>query len=304
MRTVFAGTPDFAVPSLHLLLTRPELDLVGVYTQPDRPAGRGRAVLSSPVKRAAEAAGLPVLQPEKLGPAEAQAAFAALRCELLVVAAYGLMLPATFIEPPIVALNVHASLLPRWRGAAPIQRALLAGDTVSGISIMRVVARLDAGPVWLRRECPIDAGDTGGSLHDRLAALGAEALATALDALRDGNVSEVPQDEQAVTYAHKLTAADRELDWRQDAAALERRVRALQPLPAAVTRLAGQDVKVHAARVVHGPAGAAPGTVVEAGAGGIVVATGAGALALTELQPAGRQRMDAQAFLNGYGARL
>jgi methionyl-tRNA formyltransferase len=176
IRTVFAGTPEFAVPALEVLLARQDIELAAVYTQPDRPAGRGQHIQASPIKRIAERAGLTVIQPENLKNTRDVKAFTDIGARLLVVVAYGLMLPAPFITAPVTAINVHASLLPRWRGAAPIQRALMAGDTVSGISIMRVVQRLDAGPVWLRRSCSISEDETYGSLHDKLARLGAESL--------------------------------------------------------------------------------------------------------------------------------
>lgn len=304
MRTVFAGTPEFAVPALAALRRRPELELMAVYTQPDRPAGRGRRPGASPVKQAALAAGLSVRQPETLRSAEVLAAYQALAPELLVVAAYGLILPDAWIMPPLTAINVHASLLPRWRGAAPIQHALMAGDRETGISIMRVVARLDAGPVWLRMSCPIADTDTGGSLHDRLATLGAEALSAALDRLRDGTVQEEPQDERLATYARKLVAGDRHLDWSEPAGALERRVRALAPTPGATAHVGALDVKVLAAHVVKRTHANPPGTLLERSREHLLVAAATDALAITEVQPAGRQRMSAAAFLNGYGNAL
>lgn len=304
VRTVFAGTPDFAVPSLTALLERPELEVVAVYTQPDRPAGRGRQLQASPVKRVALTAGVPVEQPERVTPAEAQATFAAYAPALLVVAAYGLMLPAAFIDPPITALNVHASLLPRWRGAAPIQRAIMAGDTRSGISIMRVVQKLDAGPVWLTRECPIAATTTGGELHDTLAALGALALDEAIERYLAGGIAEIPQDEACVTYAAKLGPADRVIDWRRGAVEIDRQVRALAPAPGAQTRLGGLEVKVLAGQPRPDARGAHAGTVLGHDDNGILVATADGAYAITELQPAGKQRMSARAFRHGYGQYL
>jgi len=305
IRTVFAGTPAFALPSLDVLLDDPRIELVAVYTQPDRPAGRGRRLSESPIKARAVAAGVPVRQPSSLRDPEAQRHFAALAPRLLVVAAYGLILPAAVLAVPTHSINVHASLLPRWRGAAPIQHAILAGDAQTGISIMRIVERLDAGPVWLRRACPIADDDTGGSLHDRLAVLGGLALRAAIDALEAGAVAEESQDEALVTYAHKITAADRVLDWSAPAAALARRVRALAPSPGAHGRLGGMDVKILAAVAcpADGP-GAAPGAVLARAASGIDIATGGGVLRVTELQPPGKQRMSAAAFLNGYGAQL
>ena len=304
IRTVFAGTPDFAVPSLHALLARPELDVVAVYTQPDRPAGRGRRLAQSAVKQQALAAGLAVEQPVTLAVPSELARFAAHSVQLLVVAAYGLMLPDAFIADPVIAINVHASLLPRWRGAAPIQRALMAGDGSSGISIMRVVRRLDAGPVWLTRACNIEDTDTGGTLHDRLAGLGAAALDDAVDRVVAGTIIEVPQDETMVTYAHKIGPADRAIDWSRPAVDIARQVRALNPQPAATARLRGLDVKILSARAEGGADAATPGDVLSAAADGIVVATASGCLRIVELQPAGKQRMSALAFVNGYGSHL
>ncbi|MEX2479858.1 MAG: methionyl-tRNA formyltransferase [Gammaproteobacteria bacterium] len=304
MRTVFAGTPEFAVPSLEALIAHPAVDLAGIYTQPDRPAGRGRRLTASPVKRAALAAGLDLYQPATLRGDEVCAQFAALTPALLVVAAYGLILPASFLDVPRYAINVHASLLPRWRGAAPIQRAILAGDKQTGISIMRIVQRLDAGPVWLQRSCTIDAHETGGTLHDKLAALGAEALCAALDMLNAERIEEQVQDESAVTYADKISAADRDIDWSAPAPAIERQVRALAPSPGARCRLGRIEVKVLASVVDTTLPPSTPGSIVAKDGGGIGVACGSGALRLTELQPGGKQRMNAAAFLNGYGEQL
>ncbi len=304
IRTIFAGTPEFAVPSLRVLLARPELEVVAVYTQPDRPAGRGRRMHASPVKELALAAGVTVEQPERVSDEDAIAHYLCYEPALLVVAAYGLMLPSAFIDPPITAINVHASLLPRWRGAAPIQRALMAGDARTGISIMRVVKKLDAGPVWLMRDCPISADSTGGGLHDELAALGGDALHAALDLFGAGTVAESIQDEALVTYAAKIGPADRDIDWTQPALVIDRQVRALNPSPAATTRFKQLEVKVlagHASVTAH----AAPaGTVIAHDDRGIVLATGTGIYTITELQPAGKQRMSAQSFRNGYGIYL
>ena len=304
VRTIFAGTPDFAVPALAALIARAELEIVAVYTQPDRPAGRGRQLQASPVKRLALEAGLVVEQPERVTTPDAQATYATYRPALLVVAAYGLLLPDAFIDPPVTAINVHASLLPRWRGAAPIQRAIMAGDTETGISIMRVVKKLDAGPVWLTRDCPIGPTTTGGELHDRLATLGAEALDAALELYLADHVQEVPQDEAAVTYAAKLGPGDRDIDWSRGSTAIDCQVRALAPLPAATTRFGTLDVKILAGRAASGPANGEPGTVLGHDDDGIRIATGDGVYVVTELTPAGKQRMSARAFRNGYGQYL
>jgi methionyl-tRNA formyltransferase len=304
LRAIFAGTPEFAVPSLRALLQRQELEVVAVYTQPDRPAGRGQHVQASPVKTLAQSVGLTLEQPQSVTSDDAIAKYLAYRPQLLVVAAYGLMLPAAFIDPPIVAINVHASLLPRWRGAAPIQRTLMAGDDHTGITIMRVVKKLDAGPMWLTRECPIDSHSTAGTLHDKLADLGAEALMAALDLFAAGAVVETPQDDETVTYAAKLGPNDRHIDWTRAAVEIDRQVRALRPGPAATTRFKQLEVKVlagHASTAAHD---ASPGEVIGHDDKGIVIATGSGRYTVVELQPAGKQRMTAQSFRHGYGQYL
>jgi methionyl-tRNA formyltransferase len=292
------------VPSFDALRRRSDIELVAAYTQPDRPAGRGRRVVENPVKRAARAAGIAIEQPEHLHGAATHTRFCAYRADLLVVAAYGLLLPDAFIAKPLVALNVHASLLPRWRGAAPIQRALLAGDRTTGISIMRVVRKLDAGPVWLMRACAIEPDDTGGTLHDKLAALGAQALDAALDDLVTNRAVETEQNEELATYAAKLTAADRDLDWRRPAAELARQVRALNPAPGALATLGGHVIKVVRGHVLAERAANAAGSILRATREGIAIATGDDVYVIDELQPAGRQRMSAAEFVNGYRAWL
>ena len=304
LRTIFAGTPEFAVPSLCTLLARQELEVVAVYTQPDRPAGRGQHLHASPVKALALSVGLTVEQPSSVTGEDAIANYLAYSPELLVVAAYGLMLPSAFIDPPVVAINVHASLLPRWRGAAPIQRALMAGDDRTGISIMRVVKKLDAGPVWLTRDCPIGDKSSAGSLHDQLAELGAEALHAALDLYAAGAVIEATQDENAVTYAAKLGPHDRNIDWTRPAVEIDRQVRALRPGPAATTRFKQLEVKVLAGYASTSAHNASPGVVLGHDDLGIVIATGVGRYTIVELQPAGKQSMTAQSFRHGYGNYL
>lgn len=303
MNIVFAGTPDFAVPTLDRLIDagrRP----VAVYTQPDRPAGRGRRPRPSPVKQRAEQAGIPVLQPASLRTPDAQAELAALAPDLLVVVAYGLILPQAVLDiPRLGCVNVHASLLPRWRGAAPIQRALLAGDATTGVTIMQMEAGLDTGPMLARREIPIGAQDTAGDLHDRLAVLGAELLVEVLPDIAAGRLTPVPQDDAAATYADKLSKDEAPLDWQRPAAALARQVRAFNPWPVAETRLAGRILRIWQAEALPGPTAAAPGEIVAAGRDGIDVATAEGVLRLIRLQAPGGRPLPAADFLNGHPLR-
>lgn len=303
LRLVFAGTPEFAVASLDACIES-GATLAAVYTQPDRPAGRGRKLLPSPVKQAALAAGIPVEQPDSLKPPEAQARLREYAPDLMVVAAYGLILPrAVLAIPRLTCWNVHASLLPRWRGAAPIQRALLAGDAETGVCLMRMEAGLDTGPVLLRAATPIHADDTGGSLHDRLAALGARVLADGLRRVAAGEIlTETPQAEAGATYAHKLEKAEARLDFAQPAAVLARKVRAFDPWPVAEAELAGERVRVWAAQAVPSPAGdggrATPGSILAAGRHGIDIACGEGALRLLRVQRAGGRTISAADYLN------
>jgi methionyl-tRNA formyltransferase len=297
LRVAFAGTPAFAVPCLDAVLAA-DVDCVAVYTQPDRPAGRGRALQPSPVKERALVAGVPVEQPETLKDEAAQQGLAACRPNLFVVVAYGLILPrAVLAIPPNGCWNVHASLLPRWRGAAPIQRALLAGDAETGVDLMRMEAGLDTGPVFLERRTPIAADDTGQSLHDRLAALGAEVLAEGLQRLIDGTLPEPqPQAADGVTYAHKLDKAEALIDWSRPAVEIERQVRAFQPWPVAEAEIVGERIRVHSARATTGQG--EPGSVLAAGRNGILVACGSGALAIERLQRPGGRVIGAQDYLN------
>jgi methionyl-tRNA formyltransferase len=300
LRLVFAGTPEFALPSLAVCVAS-GADVVAVYTQPDRPAGRGRKLSPSPVKQAAFAAGIPVEQPVSLKAVGAQATLAALRPDLLVVVAYGLILPPAVLELPAHGCwNVHASLLPRWRGAAPIQRAILAGDEATGVSLMQMDAGLDTGAVLLERSTPIHADDTGGSLHDRLAGLGAQVLAEALAALLAGKLPTArAQAGAGISYAHKLEKSEAELDWQQAAMTLERQVRAFDPWPVASTRIAGEPVRVWAAQALERSHTMTPGSVLAAGSEGIDLACGNGVLRITALQRPGGRRLSAADYLNG-----
>ncbi len=300
-RIVYAGTPEFAVPALQRLLDT-GAEVAGVYTQPDRPAGRGRALTASPVKQLAQSAGLPVLQPATLRGDEARRVLADLEPDLMVVAAYGLILPQAVLDiPRLGCWNIHASLLPRWRGAAPIQRAIEAGDPRTGVCIMQMEAGLDTGPVYHRLETVIETNDTGGSVHDRLAVLGADALLECLGRLARGQL-EAPeaQDEGLAVYAPKLSKAEAELDFSLSAVALERRVRAFDPWPVAWCRLGGRRLRVWRAAVDPRGHEGHPGQILAATANGIEIATGQGRLRLLELQPEGKRRMPVADYLNAH----
>lgn len=290
MRIVFAGTPRFAVPTLEALLASGH-DLVGVYTQPDRPAGRGRQLQASPVKILAGEHGLAVYQPATLRDPAAQATLSALGPELMVVIAYGLLLPQAVLDlPRLGCVNLHASLLPRWRGAAPIQRAILAGDAETGITLMQMEAGLDTGAMLMRRACPIEPHETAGELHDRLAQLAAEVITQALPALAEARLVPEPQPAAGVTYAAKLDKAEAWIDWHQSALAIDRQIRAFNPWPVAQTRLGDQVMRIWRARPEpdRSPI-AAPGTIVQADRDGVAVATGEGCLWLEQAQlPGGR----------------
>ena len=295
MKLVFAGTPEFAAVSLAALLAaRHEVTLV--LTQPDRPAGRGLKAQRSAVKRLAAAHGLAMLQPPTLKDSATQRAVAAASPDALVVVAYGLLLPSALLTLPARGcINVHASLLPRWRGAAPIQRALLAGDAETGVTIMQMDERLDTGPMLLQRAIPIGPEDTTGTLHDKLAALGATLLVEALDQ----NPAPKAQDARAATYAPRIAKSDAEINWHLPAAEIERQVRAFDPAPGAQTLIGDVALKIWHARVATAAPGA-PGTVISADSGGIIVACGRDALCITQLQRAGGKRLAVQAFLSGF----
>ena len=310
LRIVFAGTPDFAVPPLDALHAAGH-ELVAVYTQPDRPAGRGQALTASPVKRRALELGLVVEQPPSLKSAEAVVRLREHGADLMVVVAYGLILPQAILDVPRLGCwNIHASLLPRWRGAAPIQRAILAGDESTGITIMQMDAGLDTGPMLLLRSTPIGPRESGGELHDRLALIGAEAIVAAIGAWQSGALTARPQPADGATYAAKIRKEEARIDWTQPAVAIDRQVRAFNPWPVAETSWEGRQLRVWQAEPVppaEANVDAAPGTVLESGAGRIVVATGGGTLRLTQVQLAGRRAMTAAEFLNAHplpGARL
>jgi len=298
LRIVFAGTPGFAVPSLRAAAAGGEV--VAVYTQPDRPAGRGRGLAASPVKQAALELGLPVRQPDTLRTVEARAALRELRPDLMVVVAYGLLLPPKVLGiPRFGCWNVHASLLPRWRGAAPIQRTIEAGDAQTGVCLMQMEQGLDTGPVLLTLATPIGATETSGQLHDRLAGLGAQVLAEGLSLLRAGDLPmPVPQPQAGATYAHKLEKSEAALDWALPAATLARKVRAFDPWPVAEAEVAGERVRIHAAEALPVAHAAAPGTLLAASRDGLDVACGEGVLRIRSLQRAGGRAITAADYLN------
>ncbi len=298
MRIVFAGTPDFAVPCLRAAVQRG--DVVAVYTQPDRPAGRGRSLAASPVKQEAISRGLPVLQPESLKSAEAQETLRQLAPDLLVVVAYGLILPQAVLDiPRHGGWNVHASLLPRWRGAAPIQRAIEAGDRETGVCLMQMEAGLDTGPVLLSLSTPIGTDDTGGQLHDRLAELGAQVLSDGLGLLRAGlRPMAQPQPVEGVTYAHKLEKHEARLDWAQPASVLARKVRAFSLWPVAEAQVAGERLRIHGAVALEESHAADPGSLLRAGREGLDIACGEGVLRLRTVQREGGKAITAADYLN------
>jgi len=299
LRVAFAGTPEFAVP--HLAACRMAgVSVVAVYTQPDRPAGRGRKPTPSPVKVAALEAGDTIEQPQNLRSGPVQERLRELGADVLIVVAYGLILPRKVLAiPRLGCWNVHASLLPRWRGAAPIQRAVLAGDAETGICLMQMEAGLDTGPILRERRLAIAPQDTAGSLHDRLAALGAEVLADALRRTLAGERLEPhPQDAAGATYAHKLDKAEARLDWNESVVTLERKVRAFNPWPVAEAELGGERLRIWSARILQLNSRADPGRVVAAGREGIDVACRDGVLRILQVQRAGARRITASDYLN------
>jgi methionyl-tRNA formyltransferase len=304
LRLGFAGTPGFAVPALDALIGS-QHRIAAVFTKADRASGRGQKLNLSPVKARALALGLPVHQPVSFKEPAACEELADLRLDALVVVAYGLILPkAALLAPRLGCFNIHASLLPRWRGAAPIQRAILAGDRVTGVSIMRMEEKLDTGPVLAAHTVGIDPSDTGGTLHDRLAVIGGELVRRAIDALAAGESVETPQPDEGVTYAQKISKAEALVDWREDAEQVLRKVRAFIPAPIAETRWNGDQLRIWQARAASDPGSgcgpAAPGTVVSASPDGIEVACGSGVLRIERLQLAGRKSVTAAEFVRAH----
>ena len=310
LRVAFAGTPGFALPALTAL--HEHHDVVGVLTQPDRPSGRGRRIASGPVKQAARALGLQVAQPETLKSESARSLLRDWQPDVLVVVAFGVLLPSEILSiPPLGCINIHASLLPRWRGAAPIERALLSGDAETGVTIMQMDEGLDSGPMLLQRCLAIRPDQTAGMLHDELATLGAEVLLETLDGLSEGALAPRPQPASGVTYAAKITKAEARIDWKSDAGTIERQVRAFNPRPIAETTLDGEALRIYAAHVVRGEleaqiiAGNGPlknaksgetGTIVGLSEESIIVGCGAGLLALTRVQRPGRRPVTAREY--------
>ncbi len=303
LRVAFAGTPEFARAALQALLGSRH-GLVGVFTRPDRPRGRGQRMSPSPVKEAALAARLPVSQPATAQDGAALDELKSWRADVLVVVAYGLILPQPFLDAPrLGSVNIHASLLPRWRGAAPIQRAILAGDTKTGITLMRMEAALDTGPILLQRSIPIRATDTSARLHDTLAALGAQTLLEGLDALAQGGLPPTPQPQVGVSYAAKIGKSEAAIDWHKSATEIDRQVRAFNPWPVAETRFEDTQLRILTARIYEEPApavdGTTAGTVARVLEDAIVVQCGEGCLAVTQVQRAGRRPVTAREFAGG-----
>ena len=303
MKIIFAGTPLFAAAALEALLAN-GLEVVAVLTQPDRPAGRGMELLASPVKDIAIRYGLPVLQPGTLRTGEIQQQLAAFDADVMVVAAYGLLLPpAVLAIPKHGCLNIHASLLPRWRGAAPIQRAILAGDEETGITIMQMDEGLDTGDMVLKRSCPITEKDTAQILHDKLSDLGAQAIVEALQQLATGTLVSTLQDEAAATYAPKLTKAEGKIDWSQNAALVERAVRAYNPFPIANSNCHETPIKIWQASICESEKNGEPGEVLEIQRAGVIVACGQKALRLEILQRPGARALPAAEFVRGFAIK-
>jgi methionyl-tRNA formyltransferase len=299
MKIIFAGTPEFAIPTLQMLIDS-EYEVCAVYTQPDRPAGRGRKLAPSPVKALAVSAGIPVFQPETLKAQKDLQQLQSLAADLMVVVAYGLILPQAVLDiPRLGCINVHGSLLPRWRGAAPIHRAVMAGDTKTGVTIMRVVKKLDAGDMLHKEVCEISAHDTSSDLHDQLAAMGATGLKKVLKQLQDGSVVAETQDESLVSYAEKVHKSESILDWCLPARELDRKVRGLNAWPVAQTTYQGKVLRIWKSAVVDGDTSVPSGTV-SCHDKQVDVATGQGWLRLLEVQLPGGKRMDVQAFRNAH----
>lgn len=298
MKIIFAGTPDFSVAPLQALIDSHH-EVIGVYTQPDRPSGRGRKLTASPVKQLAERVGIPVFQPKNFKLDEDLAQIESLKSDLMIVVAYGLLLPLRVLQAPrLGCINIHASLLPRWRGAAPLQRAVLAGDKASGVTIMQMEEGLDTGPMLLKREVELAVDETGSSLHDRLSPIGAEALMAALPAIEAGRAIPEVQDDSLANYARKLDKAESSIDWKKTAVELDRQVRAFNSWPVAQSKLGDDVIRVWQSAPVEQSAVAAPGQILSCSKQGIDVACGSGVLRILKLQAPGKRAMDVADFVN------
>lgn len=297
LRIIFAGTPDFAARHLNALINS-EHQVVGVYSQPDRPAGRGKKLKASEVKELALAHDLPVFQPESLKSAEALNELSNLNADIMIVVAYGLLLPKAILDAPrLGCLNVHGSILPRWRGAAPIQRAIWAGDSETGVTIMQMDEGLDTGDMLHISRCPIQNTDTSASLYDKLAELGPDALLHTINKLSAGEITPQQQNDEQANYAKKLSKEEANIDWSMSAVQIERNIRAFNPWPVCFTQMGGQTVKIYQAHVVTQAGN--PGQVLSSDKNGIVIGCGEHALSITQLQPQGKKPMAISDFLNG-----
>ncbi len=301
LRIVFAGTPEFAAQHLSHLITE-NFNIVGCYTQPDRPAGRGKKLQPSAVKSVALEHDIPVFQPQTFKVEEAQQELAALNADLMIVVAYGLILPKAVLDTPkLGCINVHGSILPKWRGAAPIQRAVLTGDAQTGVTIMQMDIGLDTGDMLLIETCDIESSDTSGSIYEKLQQLGPKALVTAVNKIANNDIIAIKQDDNEATYAHKLTKEEAIINWSDSAEQIERNIRGYQPWPVATTQLAENTIKIWQANVVNESTNTAPGTILSADKNGIAIATGNGVLNIMQLQPPGKKPMSASDFVNGRG---
>ncbi len=299
LRIIYAGTPDFAVPALQALIQSGH-EVVAIYTQPDRPSGRGRKVQFGPVKQVAVDANIAVEQPSSLKDEEAQAVLASYNADVMVVAAYGLILPQVVLDMPTYGcFNIHGSLLPRWRGAAPIHRAIQAGDKETGITIMLMAAGLDTGDMLLKVPCPVTAEDTGQTIHDKLANDGAEALLKVLELAGVGELSPEVQEESLTSYAHKLEKSEAEIDWSQSAQQIDQTIRAFNPWPVAFTTFNGKPLRIFMSKVESMQSTEPYGTVINETPEGISVVTGDGVVSFSRLQLPGKKAMDVRDFLNG-----
>ena len=292
MKIIFAGTPAFAATHLQSIIDQGQHEVIAVYTQPDRPAGRGKKLTASAVKLLAEQFNLPLFQPESLKTSDQQQLLSQHNADLMVVVAYGLLLPQAVLDiPKLGCINVHASLLPRWRGAAPIQRAIEAGDSETGVSIMQMEAGLDTGPVISTAHCDIEANDTSVTLFEKLADLGGPALLSALSKIESGTAVASAQDEQQSTYAHKIDKSEALINWSDSATSIARKIRAFNPFPVAYTQIDDLRIKVWTAQVVESPAIGEPGAVLDSSSEGLVVQCGSGHLLVSEIQLPGKSRM-------------